>query len=381
MSDMQRGTAADAPTPPARPARQRTPVWDNARVACIVLVVIGHAIQRQTGESDAAYGVYLLVYAFHMPAFAIISGYFSKSGAPNAPQMARVLTDIVIPYVIFDALWGLIEWALTGRGDPNLTKPSWTLWFLLALAIFRLVLPYLALLKWPLLWTVVISVAVGYLPNLDSTFSLARALGLLPFFTLGWWLREHDVVDRLGLLRRRSWAVIAGAIAVFVVAAVVAWTFSDTWRAARLGTWMFYRDPYGDLGGTEWWAGGIRLALMAVALVLTAAFLALVPLGTYWWTRFGTYTMYIYLLHTFVLYPLREYGIIAGLTPDWLWLPVIVVGSVPLALALGSAPVRRIFRPIVEPRPAWLFADPTLARREGRKQDPTGSQRPTASGS
>ncbi len=381
MSDMQRGTAADAPTPPARPARQRTPFWDNARFACIVLVVIGHAIQRQTGESDAAYGVYLLVYAFHMPAFAIISGYFSKSGAPNAPQMARVLTDIVIPYVIFDALWGLIEWALTGRGDPNLTKPSWTLWFLLALAIFRLVLPYLALLKWPLLWTVVISVAVGYLPNLDSTFSLARALGLLPFFTLGWWLREHDVVDRLGLLRRRSWAVIAGAIAVFVVAAVVAWTFSDTWRAARLGTWMFYRDPYGDLGGTEWWAGGIRLALMAVALVLTAAFLALVPLGTYWWTRFGTYTMYIYLLHTFVLYPLREYGIIAGLTPDWLWLPIIVVGSVPLALALGSAPVRRIFRPIVEPRPAWLFADPTLARREGRKQDPTGSQRPTASGS
>ena len=144
---------------------------------------------------------------------------------------------------------------------------------------------------------------------------------------------------------------------------------------------MFYRDPYGDLGGTEWWAGGIRLVLMAVALVLTAAFLALVPLGTYWWTRFGTYTMYIYLLHTFVLYPLREYGIIAGLTPDWLWLPIIVVGSVPLALALGSAPVRRIFRPIVEPRPAWLFADPTLARREGRKQDPTGSQRPTASGS
>lgn len=380
MSDMQRSTPADS-APPARPPRQRTPFWDNARFACIVLVVIGHAIQRMTAESDAAYGLYLLVYAFHMPAFAIISGYFSKSGAPNAPQMARVLTDIVIPYVIFDALWGLIEWGLTGRGDPNLTKPSWTLWFLLALAIFRLVLPYLALLKWPLLWTVVISVAVGYLPNLDSTFSLARALGLLPFFTLGWWLREHDVVDRLGLLRRRSWAVIAGAIAVFVVAAVVAWTFSDTWRAARLGTWMFYRDPYGDLGGTEWWAGGIRLVLMAVALVLTAAFLALVPLGTYWWTRFGTYTMYIYLLHTFVLYPLREYGIIAGLTPDWLWLPIIVVGSVPLALALGSAPVRRIFRPIVEPRPARLFADPTLARREGRKQDPTGSQRPTASGS
>ena len=34
------------------------------------------------------------------------------------------------------------------------TSPSWTLWFLLALGIFRLILPYLALLRWPLLWAV-----------------------------------------------------------------------------------------------------------------------------------------------------------------------------------------------------------------------------------
>ncbi|MFT4137213.1 acyltransferase family protein [Microbacterium sp.] len=377
---MQRSTSAGPTVPAAPPARARTPFWDNARFACIVLVVIGHAVQRMTADSDAAYGVYLLVYAFHMPAFAIISGYFSKSGAPNAKQMARVITDIVVPYIIFDTLWWLIEWALTGRGDPNLTTPSWTLWFLLALAIFRLVLPYLALLRWPLLWTVAISIAVGYLPNLDSTFSLARALGLLPFFTLGWWLREHDIVDRFQLLRPRSWPVIAGAVAVFVVAGVLAWTMTDTWRSLHVGSWMFYRDPYTALGGTEWWAGGVRLLLMAIALVLTAAFLALIPLGTYWWTRFGTYTMYIYLLHTFVLYPLREYGVIAGLTPDWLWLPIIVVGSLPVALALGSDPVRKVFRPLVEPRPGWLFADPTLAGKEGRRQDPTGSQRPAGAG-
>ena len=55
------------------------PFWDNARFACIVLVVLGHATQRLTYDSDIALGLYLLIYAFHMPAFAIISGYFSKS--------------------------------------------------------------------------------------------------------------------------------------------------------------------------------------------------------------------------------------------------------------------------------------------------------------
>lgn len=121
--------------------RRRVPFWDNARYACIVLVVLGHAIQRLIYDSDIAFAFYLALYAFHMPAFAIISGYFSKSGSPTKTQMARVITDIVLPYVIFETLWTLTKWLVEGQATPNFTKPSWTLWFLLALAIFRLVLP------------------------------------------------------------------------------------------------------------------------------------------------------------------------------------------------------------------------------------------------
>ena len=35
-------------------AKRRVPFWDNARFACIVLVVLGHATQRLTYDSDAA---------------------------------------------------------------------------------------------------------------------------------------------------------------------------------------------------------------------------------------------------------------------------------------------------------------------------------------
>ena len=54
----------------------------------------------------------------------------------------------------------------------------------------------------------------------------------------------------------------------------------------------------------------------------------------------------------------------------------MIVLSVVIALVLAMKPVRAVFRPLVEPRPAWLFADPTLAAREGRRSDPTGSKRP-----
>jgi len=359
------------PAPPT--VKRRVPLWDNARFACIVLVVLGHAVQRLTYDSDIALGLYLLVYAFHMPAFAIISGYFSKSDVPSKRRMARVLTDIVAPYVIFEGLWSVTKWLVEGKANPNPTQPSWTLWFLLALGMFRLVLPYLALLRWPLAWTVVISLLVGYWPNVDSTLSLSRTLGLLPFFTLGWWLAEHDILARFDLLRRR-WGARIVAIGLFAVAGFVAWYFVDTWRAVKLRAWLFYDDSYADLGG-PWWSGAARLALMAIAIALSAAFFALVPRGSYWWTHFGQYTMYVYLLHSFVLYPFRETGILRNAEPTWLWLPAVVVMSVVIALALATRPVRWIFRPLVEPRPAWLFADPTLAEREGRRSDPTGSRR------
>lgn len=374
-------TGADS-TPPAtgttpRP-RRRVPFWDNARYACIVLVVLGHAIQRLIYDSDIAFAFYLALYAFHMPAFAIISGYFSKSGSPTKTQMARVITDILLPYIIFETLWTLTKWLVEGQANPNPTQPSWTLWFLLALGIFRLVLPYLALLRWPLLWTVAISIGVGYLPNIDSTFSLSRTLGLLPFFTLGWWLRERDVVARLRLLDFRPWWIRVVAVAVLAGTGWAAWNWLSFWQEFDLRHWLFYEDSYADLGlgGEQWWAGGVRIALMLLAVLLCAAFFALIPRGTYWWTTFGQYTMYVFLLHSFVLYPFRESGILRDLEPTWIWLPLVTLLSVVVALALATKPVRRVFRPLVEPRPKWLFRDPELTSREGRRNDPTGSRRP-----
>jgi fucose 4-O-acetylase-like acetyltransferase len=144
----------------------------------------------------------------------------------------------------------------------------------------------------------------------------------------------------------------------------------------NLREWLFYDENYAAIGGTQWWAGGVRLALILVAVVLSTAFFALLPRRAHWWTHFGQYTMYVYLLHSFVLYPFRESGILRGLDPTWIWLPVVVVMSVLIALALATKPVRWVFRPLIEPRPAWLFADRRLARREGRSSDPTGSRRP-----
>jgi len=360
----------------ARPPKKRVPFWDNARFACIVLVVMGHGIQRLTEDSDAALTVYLLIYAFHMPAFAIVSGYFSKSDPPGRRQMARVITDILLPYLIMESIWTLVQFWVEGELNVNPTQPSWTLWFLLALGIFRLILPYLALIRWPLMWAVIVSVGVGYLDNVDSTFSLSRTLGILPFFVLGWKLRSWKLVDRWRVTERQTWPVRAAALGLFAVLAAVFVAFIDVWRDIDLRLWFFYDDSYQGLGEGVWWAGLVRLGLIALAVLLSAAFFVLVPRRQTWMTGFGQATMYVYLLHSFVLYPIRQSGMLRqGLDPD-VWLVIMLVAAVGIAVVLSTAPVRRVFRPLIEPKPRWLFVRPADEERVGpSRTDPTGSRR------
>lgn len=353
----------------------RIPLWDNARFACIVLVVMGHAIQRQTLDSDNALTLYLFVYAFHMPAFAIISGYFSRASPPGTRQMLRVLTDFVLPYVIFESIWSLVQFLVEGRSVFNPTEPSWTLWFLLALAIFRLVLPYLVLLRWPLAWAVVLSVGVGYLANVDSTFSLSRAIGILPFFVLGWQLRQWGLVERWNALGGIVWAWRGAALGVFAAWLVIVGLTITTLREFTLQRWFFYDDSYQGLGEPVWWAGLLRLGFIALAVVLCAAFFALIPRRETFFSAFGQATMYVYLLHSFVLYPLRESGVLRDDHASATWLLTMVFASIAIALALASPVVRRVFRPLVEPKPRWLFRV-SDERRGASRTDPVGARRP-----
>jgi hypothetical protein len=64
--------------------------------------------------------------------------------------------------------------------------------------------------------------------------------------------------------------------------------------------------------------------------------------------------MYIYLLHTFVLFPFRETGILGGDQPFWV-LPAMILFCIGISVVLSLKPVRRVFRPLVEPRARWLL--------------------------
>src|SRR5699024_7563975 len=104
-----------------------------------------------------------------------------------------------------------------------------------------------------------------------------------------------------------------------------------------------------------WWAGAVRLGVILLNTALIAAFMVLIPRRRTVFTGFGQATMYVYLLHSFALYPIRESGLLTHeALADYL-LPVMIVVSVLLAVVLSTWPVRRLFRPLIEPKPHWIF--------------------------
>jgi len=53
-------------------------------------------------------------------------------------------------------------------------------------------------------------------------------------------------------------------------------------------------------------------------------------------TAFGQSTMYVYLLHSFVLWPIRESGVIGGENSSFTWLLGLLFASVAITVLLAS---------------------------------------------
>lgn len=334
---------------------ERVAFFDNTRFIAIVLVVWGHSLTRTIGDSGLSATVYLWLYAFHVPLFVALAGYFAHSTPPDRHRMQRIFTDLVLPYLLLETLWSIVWMVQRGQFHYDPLRPSWTLWFLLSLIAWRILLPYLLTLRWPLAVSVVVSVASGYFA-VDQTLSLARTLGLLPFFVLGSLLASRGSLRRLSDPSiPRHWLGTVLALVVIAGTLALSWLFSDALidSGAR---WLFtYDRPYVEAGLPQWWAGVGRLGTLGLAAALCLAVLWLVPRATTWFTRYGQATLYVYLLHSFVLAPLRGSGILAGDFPWW-GVVLTLVGSVVLTVLLSTKPVRQLTGPLIQPGASWFFA-------------------------
>ncbi|MFJ9414068.1 acyltransferase family protein [Streptomyces sp. NPDC101227] len=342
-------TPAPAPAPSSSPKTGRDAFFDNAKYLAIVLVAMGHAWEPLTDGSRAAEALYMTVYTFHMPAFIIISGYFSRSFDMRKDRLQRLVTGVVVPYVLFETAYAFFKrWADDDPGHPiSLLDPWFLTWFLIALFIWRLTTPLWKVVRWPIPLALAIAVMASVSPDIGDDLDLQRVLQFLPFFVLGLNLRP----EHFKLVQRR-WVRIA-SVPIFAAAVLMAY-----WAAPRMtSAWFYHRDSAQELG-TTWWIGVIMtLALFGCSLVMTACFYAWVPRRKMWFTVLGAGTLYGYLLHGFLAKGSRFWGWFDDY--KWLHTPLgeiaVTLIAAAVVTALCTPPVQRAFRWAMEPKMAWAF--------------------------
>jgi fucose 4-O-acetylase-like acetyltransferase len=340
-------TVTGQAAPPPQP-RERDPWPDNAKLVLVGLVVLGHTLSRGIQQTvPSAHALYLFVYLFHMPAFVFLAGHFAHARTLTRPALQKIVTRVLAPYVIFTVIYAVVRAVTTGHHVRiDLVNPWWLLWFLPALAGWRLLSPVLLNLRAPVTVALLIGLGSGMLERVGAPFTLARILALLPFFVLG----ATTPPDWLRLLRYPSlrWAGAVVLAGTAVAVALLHTRVDGAWDA------LFWNGSYAAQGvGT---VEGLltRAALYVVGAALTFSVLAVIPGGRRWYTAIGAASLYVYLLHGFAVRAAAKSGLLDEVT-SWWTVGLVVVATGALALALGSPPVRRLARPLVEPRLRWLL--------------------------
>ena len=313
--------------------------FDNAKFILIFLVVFGHLLRTFIFEHELIYAVYKTIYTFHMPAFVLISGFFAR-GIYKKGYVGKLTKKLILPYLIFQGVYSIFYFYLNGKEKFtfDLLDPHWSLWFLISLFCWNIMLLFYAKFK-PfsgMALAVLAGLFVGFIDDISNYLSLSRTFVFFPMFLAGYYLQKPQL-EKLLTIRFK---VISLAVFAIIFAGFYLYPEFDY-------KWLLGSKPYSELLSSAFIGMGVRLGFYVLSFITIASFLAMVPAGRYFFTTLGKRTLYVYLLHGFFVQLFRESGI-AGYFTEFENYFLLIGMSLLLTFTLSSQFIASLTQPVIE---------------------------------
>nr|WP_272495671.1 acyltransferase family protein [Bacillus pinisoli] len=317
----------------------RNAYYDNAKFLLIFLVVFGHLIQSFIETNKIILTLYHSIYVFHMPAFILISGFFAK-GFNQKGYLQKVAKKLILPYLIFQGIYSFFYYVIKGEelSSLNPLDPHWSLWFLISLFCWNCMIYVFTKLQAyaAIVLSLILGLGVGYINEINSFLSLSRTFVFFPLFLVGFYLNQEHF-QNMKVLHVKLISVV-----------VMVSTFTLFYYLSDFNyQWLFGSKPYEMLGAFGVSGPIIRLALYSLSFVTTLAFLTLVPSRRLFFTKWGTSTLYVYLLHGFFVKLFRSSELVHLIDRSQQLLLLLIV-SMFLTMMLSSRLIRKLTQPFVE---------------------------------
>lgn len=294
--------------------RKRDYYFDNVKFVMIVCVILGHTLAH-LGRTRLGVAVDSWLYFFHMPVFIFVSGFFSKRSETR--KFVESELKILEPFLILSLIHIAIRnnWSLRA-----FLFPQWSLWYLLSLIWFRLILQVIGrvTVQW-LAISFVISVLIGFIP-IGGALSFQRTFAFLPFFLAGNYLKNNeDLWDKIK--RVKPYLAIAFLLILFIGVFVIDLPFK------RLLELKFsYRAFSYPLAVSAL----LRMGLFSLSAFASLCVLRLIPRERITWvSEQGAHTLLYYLYHTLIIIALELIEKKLFALPDsFAWNLLYVAGNV-----------------------------------------------------
>lgn len=330
---------------------QRNYKIDNLKGLLIFLVVFGHGLELVRQEMAAAKWLYVFIYQFHMPVFVFLSGCTSKNlekGRRNAVE------NFLVPFLALNIVWNILH--LVGAyfyGDlenigehsiHSLLTPSWTLWYVLALFIWKIMLPDLCRIKHVVFFSLCVGVVAGLFDEFNNFLALSRVIKLMPFFLFGYF---YDMSKP----RAASWLKTLAAIAMVPITAVY------TCIVIRCGVpeLFFWWDRSFVDSGIEDVRIGFLLSIIGYLIGFGWIFAGNVLMTSkrIFLSRIGQHTLPVYYLHTYCIAVL--FGAMSFISTPALQILVIFIFSVIITWNLSKERVSECVRYCIRSLNTFIF--------------------------
>ncbi|PPA72246.1 acyltransferase family protein [Jeotgalibacillus proteolyticus] len=316
--------------------------FDNAKFILIFLVVFGHAIQPYIAEDPLLLSLYKTIYFFHMPAFILVAGYFAK-GIHEKGHIRKLVKKLIIPYLIFQTIYTIYYYFL--RNEQSLVvdpfNPQWSLWFLVSMFFWSLLLIlFVDVLK--LSWktalplSIALGLLIGFVNDFSQILSISRTFVFFPFFLLGYYAKRNHIYA----LKRKPFRLAAFFSLTVVLLFMM---LLPNWSTQ----WLLGSHSYENIGAAVEISPFIRMTIYAINVWLVASFFSLVPDKKYFYTKWGKNTLYVYLLHGFIIQLFRE-NLIDIVIHPYVSLVLIMAASWVLTIILSTNWITAVAQPLIE---------------------------------
>ena len=263
---------------------------DNVKVILMLLVIIGHTLLNSYGDDSIEY-IRFICRCFTMPLFTFISGYLTK----KEQAFWKNVKYLLYPCLLFTVVNDILQILVTPNYVFSWKQPGFAMWYLLALFIYRVLLPYLLRIKYVLLLSFLLSWLVGFIPFIGNDYSLSRIFCFLPYFLLGYFVAHENrfSIIKDAIFTKLNWRGYLVFIVLFLF-------------------WAFVIERYPGVTYATGFTNGfglsikglfVRIALQVTIVITGFCVMKICPNKETFYTKYGSNTMNVYLLHALVVLP------------------------------------------------------------------------------